>query len=97
MFKFPQHDKPDTVTIIIEGSEISVPRNCTVAAAVLASGLGYTRTTFVSGSPRAPLCMMGVCYECLMVIDGRPTRRACQQIVREGMHIERQLGVGPAG
>ncbi len=39
--------------------------------------------------------MMGVCYECLMVIDGQANRRACQETVRPGMRIERQLGVGP--
>ncbi len=96
MFKFPQEDNPDTVTVNIEGSEVSVPQNCSVASAVLASGFGHTRTTPVSNSPRAPLCMMGVCYECLMIIDGQANRRACQETVREGMHIERQQGVGPA-
>ncbi len=96
MFKFPQEDNPDTVTITIEGSEVSVPRNCSVAAAVLVSGIGHTRTTPVSNSPRAPLCMMGVCYECLMIIDGQANRRACQETVQEGMRIERQQGVGPA-
>ena len=96
MFKFPQEDCPDTVTVTIEGNEVSVPRDCSVAAAVLAAGISYTRTTPLSNSPRAPLCLMGVCYECLMVIDGQANRRACQETVRDGMHIERQLGVGPA-
>ena len=96
MFKLPQDDIPQTVTIIIEGKEVSVPRNISVAAAVMVAGIGHTRTTPISDSPRAPLCLMGVCYECLMVIDGHANRRACQLTVREGMHIERQLGPGPA-
>lgn len=36
--------------------------------------------------------MMGVCYECLMVIDGVASRQACLVPVAEGMRIERQPG-----
>jgi predicted molibdopterin-dependent oxidoreductase YjgC len=88
-------DKPGhTVTVSIEGQSIEVPAGETVAAAVLVSGIGYTRTTPLSGSPRAPFCLMGVCYECLMVINGKPNQRACQEYVAEGMTIERQHGAG---
>ena len=66
----------------------------TVAAAVLASGIGHTRTTPVSDTPRAPFCLMGVCYECLMVINGQPNQRACRELVDEGMTIELQHGTG---
>ena len=55
-----------TVTVDIEGRLIEVPAGETVATAVLVEGLGYTRTHPISGVPRAPLCMMGVCFECLM-------------------------------
>jgi D-hydroxyproline dehydrogenase subunit gamma len=51
-----------------------------------------TRTTPVSGSPRAPYCMMGVCFECLMEIDGIANRQACMVRVRPGMRITRQQG-----
>jgi len=46
-----------------------------VAAAVLGSNLDAVRTTPVSGEPRMPYCLMGVCFECLMEIDGCPTAR----------------------
>ena len=78
----------------IEGQEVAVPRGQTVAAAALALGLVPTRTTPELASPRAPMCMMGVCFECLMVIDGQPNRQACQVAVSEGMRIERQQGSG---
>jgi predicted molibdopterin-dependent oxidoreductase YjgC len=94
MFKRLDDDPENLVTVTIEGQAVEVPAGETVAAAVLASGMGYTRTTPVSGSPRAPFCLMGVCYECLMVIDGQPNRRACRERVREGMTIERQHGSG---
>ena len=68
-------------------------RSITAAAAVLVNWDGPTRSTPVGGVPRAPYCMMGVCFECLMVIDGVPSRQACMVTVREGMRIERQTGV----
>ena len=96
MFKLAQSSSSKTVTISIDGNSSEVPGDLTVAAALLTSASGPTRTTPVSGAPRAPFCMMGVCYECLVVIDGQPNRRACQEPVRDGMRIERQNGAGLA-
>lgn len=94
MFKRLSELNTPTVTVNIEGSDVRVPVGETVAAAVLVHNLGYTRTTPISGTPRAPLCMMGVCFECLMEIDGLPNTQACQVQVTEGMKIRRQQGVG---
>ena len=94
MFKYLDQAPSDTVIVDIEGQPVSVPVGDTVAAAVLAHGLGYTRTTPISGKPRAPLCMMGVCFDCLMEIDGRPNRQACMVRVAAGMRIRRQRGAG---
>ena len=78
----------------IEGDSVQVPAGESVAAAVLAHGLVHTRSTPVSGKPRAPCCMMGVCFDCLMEIDGKPNRQACMVRVEEGMTIRRQRGAG---
>ncbi|MEA3410503.1 MAG: (2Fe-2S)-binding protein [Pseudomonadota bacterium] len=94
MFKRLDPPARKTVTVNIEGTPVSVPAGETVAAAVLAHGLVYTRTTPVSGRPRAPFCMMGVCFDCLMEIDGQPNRQACMVRVAEGMRIRRQRGAG---
>ena len=94
MFKRLEESPQPTVSVTIDGRLYRVPAGESVAAAVLASGLRHTRTTPISGAARAPLCLMGVCYECLMVIDGQPNRRACQERVHEGMRIELQQGVG---
>ena len=83
-----------TVSVSIDGEPVHVAAGQSVAAAVLGHGLDWTRRTPVSGSPRAPLCMMGVCFECLMEIDGIPNRQACLVTVVEGMRIRRQQGAG---
>jgi predicted molibdopterin-dependent oxidoreductase YjgC len=78
----------------IDGEAVRVAAGETVAAAVLVSGIQSCRTTPLSGKPRAPFCMMGVCFECLMEIDGIPNRQTCQMLVQEGMKIRRQHGSG---
>lgn len=94
MFKRLDELPRPTVTVVINGRSVAVPQGETVAAAVLAENIGYTRTTPVKQQPRAPFCMMGVCFDCLMVIDGVPNQQACLVQVREGMRIERQRGNG---
>ncbi len=94
MFKRLSKLNEPTVTVNIEGEDVQAPLGETVAATVLVHNLGYTRTTPISGAPRAPLCMMGVFFECLMEIDGVLNIQACQVRVTEGMKIRRQQGVG---
>jgi predicted molibdopterin-dependent oxidoreductase YjgC len=81
-----------SVRIEIEGEIYEARAGDTVAAALLAAGRTHCRTTPVSGAPRAPYCMMGVCFECLVRVDGVANRQACMLIVREGMRIELQRG-----
>jgi D-hydroxyproline dehydrogenase subunit gamma len=82
----------ETVTVYVDGKPVSVGSGESAAAAALHAGLGYTRTSPVTDEKRAPYCMMGVCFECLMVIDGVPSRQACMVTVAAGMRIERQIG-----
>jgi sarcosine oxidase subunit alpha len=81
-----------TVTIWIGDEQHTVRETDTVAAAMLASGVLHCRTTAVSGVPRAPYCMMGVCFDCLVAIDGVGNRQACLTRVREGMRVDMQRG-----
>jgi hypothetical protein len=78
--------------VLVEGRPVVVGRADTAATAALLAGLGHTRVSAATGEKRAPYCMMGVCFDCLMVIDGEPSRQACLVTVREGMRIERQDG-----
>jgi hypothetical protein len=71
---------------------VQVPGGASAAAAALMAGMSSTRASPVNGEPRAPYCMMGVCFECLLVIDGEPSQQGCMVTVRPGMRIERQDG-----
>lgn len=87
-----QHAEGATATLQFEGQSLTVPAGLSVAAALLLQGAGPFRSTPVSGAPRAPYCMMGVCFECLVEVDGKPGRQACLTTVRDGMVVRRQQG-----
>ena len=80
------------VTITFDGAEVAAHEGDSVAAALLAAGITATRSTPVSGAPRGPFCMMGVCFECLVEIDGAANRQACMVEVREGMAVRPMHG-----
>ena len=81
-----------TVPVTIDGRAYTARAGDSVAATLLAAGAAHCRTTPVSGAPRAPFCMMGVCFDCLVVVDGVGNRQGCMVRVREGMRIETQKG-----
>src|SRR5262252_5507958 len=85
-------DTGATISLEVDGKPIRARTCDSVAAAMLAAGLDHCRTTPVSGAPRAPYCMMGVCFDCLVTIDGVGNRQGCLVRVREGMQIETQRG-----
>ena len=80
------------VGVSIDGRSYEVRGGDTVAAALLAAGLDRCRTTPISGASRAPYCMMGVCFDCLVIVDGVGNRQGCLVRVREGMQISMQHG-----
>lgn len=81
-----------TVQIEFEGASLTVPDGVSLAAALLVSGITHTRESVVSGRPGAPYCMMGVCFECLVEVDGQANCQACLLPVRAGMRVFRQRG-----
>lgn len=80
------------VAVTVEGRELRVPAGASAAAAVLLAGFASIRETPVTGSPRAPYCLMGICFDCLAEIDGVPNRQSCMVAVAPGMTIRRQHG-----
>jgi len=94
MFKLISTQQAGSLTIYIDGQPCQVPAGISVAAGILLNNALPSRTTAVSGAPRAPFCMMGVCFDCLMEIDGQANQRACQITVAEGMRVNKQLSSG---
>lgn len=81
------------VVLTLDGRPVTAYEGESVAALLLAEGITATRVTR-GGEPRGVYCGMGVCFDCLVVVDGVPNTRACVTWVRDGMTVERQAGFG---
>ncbi|MFC7521887.1 2Fe-2S iron-sulfur cluster-binding protein [Xanthomonas populi] len=74
-----------TVRLHVDTQLVQVPAGASVAAAVAQVTLQFRQSC--SGQPRAPLCGMGVCFECRVRIDGIAQQRACMVDARDGMQV----------
>jgi len=92
MFRRSDQDNRPSVQIFVDGVAVAAREGDTVSAALLASGRDMRRATAVSGAARLPYCMMGVCFDCLITIDGIGNRQGCLVPVAHGMQIEIQTG-----
>lgn len=77
---------PPPVTIEVDGVNIDAIPGETLATALLAAGIRTFRRTR-SDAPRGPFCNMGVCFDCVVTVDGQAGIRACMSAVREGMRV----------
>lgn len=85
--------EPDTY-ILYNGKSIPAITGEPIAAALLAAGVRIMRHTAKSGQPRGIFCGIGRCNDCKMIVDGVPGVRTCVTLVREGMEVETQEGLG---
>ncbi|TQT21045.1 2Fe-2S iron-sulfur cluster-binding protein [Xanthomonas perforans] len=74
-----------TVRLQADGRMVEVPAGASVAAAVAQATLQFRQSS--SGQARAPLCGMGVCFECRVRIDGVGQQRACLVDACDGMQV----------
>jgi predicted molibdopterin-dependent oxidoreductase YjgC len=80
-----------------DDTEITAEPGQSIAAALIAAGHRSWRSTRVGAEPRGAFCGIGVCFDCLVTVNGRPNQRACLVEVRPGDRIERQKGTGRGG
>ncbi|MHA3701064.1 (2Fe-2S)-binding protein [Jatrophihabitans sp. YIM 134969] len=81
-------------TFDFDGRTIPFTDGQTVAAALVAAGTYSWRTTRFGGKPRGVFCGIGVCFDCLVVVDGRPDQRACLAPATAGAVVATQDGAG---
>ena len=75
-----------TIAFVVDGEQHRATAGSSVAAALLNAGIWRVRHAG-DGAPRAPLCGMGICYECRVTIDGVAHQRACLVPVAAGMVV----------
>jgi hypothetical protein len=78
----------ESVVVHVNGVPVRVAEGSTVAVALLAAGIPARRS--VNGSPRSPLCGMGVCMECRAEVDLVLHSRTCQILCQPNMQVRTQ-------
>ena len=84
------------VNLTLFGEVVTAPKGSTLAAAILShSGDAFRQTE--TGVLRSAFCMMGVCFECLVEVNGNPNTQSCMILVEDKMVVKRQVGLRQIG
>ncbi|EFL28519.1 sarcosine oxidase, alpha subunit [Streptomyces himastatinicus ATCC 53653] len=81
-------------TFRFDGRTIAAEPGQSIAAALIADGQRSWRRTREGGRPRGMFCGIGVCFDCLVTVNGRPNHRACLVEAAPGDVVETQEGAG---
>ena len=84
----PLETDPETVTILLDGFPVRGLAGASVASLLLAAGVQTLRRSPNAGTPRGAFCLMGVCQECVLLVDG-VLRQACLVPAQEGLRVMR--------
>ena len=88
MFERIETERSEAFEFTFDGQTIPAHPGDSIASALLAAGLGALRSTPRLGRERGAYCMMGVCFDCLVQIDGE-TVQACMTAAQPGLSVER--------
>ena len=80
------------ITFTYNGAELQGAQGQSVAAALLANQERITRYTRVESKPRGLFCGIGICFDCLLIIDNHRNQRSCIVEIKEGMSVMTQHG-----
>ena len=81
-------------TFDLDGTEVPFVPGQTLGAALVADGRASWRTTRREARPRGIFCGIGVCFDCLVTVDGIPNQRACQVLAATDLEVRTQDGTG---
>ncbi len=83
-----------TIRFQFDDQPITAEPGQSVAAALIASGRRSWRRTRIGDAPRGVFCGIGICFDCLVTINGEPNRRACLTEANPGDIVTTQVGSG---
>jgi len=81
-------ERGEPFSITVNGQPVAAYPGESIATVLAAAGFRAFRKTDANNSPRGIFCGMGICFDCLVTVDGLPNQRACMTEAREGTIIE---------
>ena len=82
------------VHITVDGRPLTGVSGQSIAGVMMAAGIRSWRSTARTDAPRGIFCGIGVCFDCLVTVDGRPNERACLVPAVDGLRVSTQEGTG---
>jgi len=81
-------ERQTPMTITVNGRPVEAYPGESIAAVLMAAGRRVFRQTPLGHSPRGFFCGMGICFDCLVTVDGMPNVRSCMTQVYPGCVVE---------
>ena len=78
----------EKVYFSFNGKSFECESGQTIAAALIAADQRELRSTRFGNEPRSIFCGIGICYDCVVVVDGIANQRSCLVEVKSGMKVE---------
>jgi aerobic-type carbon monoxide dehydrogenase small subunit (CoxS/CutS family) len=78
----------EKVSFTFNGKDFQCESGQTIAAALIAADQRELRSTRFGNEPRSIFCGIGICYDCVVVVDGIANQRSCLIEARDGMKVE---------
>lgn len=72
------------VTITVDGESATGVAGQSIAGVIMATDRLALRRTIATGRPRGVFCGIGVCFDCIVEVNGLRDVRACQRAARDG-------------
>jgi hypothetical protein len=91
----PDNPSPGDLTLAWDGRDLTGRSGQSIAAVLLANGVRSWRAAPVTGRPRGIFCGMGICFDCLVSVNGVEDVRACTRVARPGDVVAPQGGAAP--
>lgn len=82
--------KKREVNFTFNGESFQGIEGQSIAAALMATGVRELRKTRFNEEPRLIFCGIGICFDCVVVVDGVANLRACLVEINDGAKIESQ-------
>ena len=89
----PPYRRGKSIEVTIDGRKALAYEGELVSTVLTAQGVSIFARKHATGRPSGVYCGMGVCYECLVTINGVGSQRACQTFAADGMSIETEVQV----
>ncbi len=80
-------ERGDPIELLVDGEVVTAYAGETIAGALTAAGRRVFRHTEKTGSPRGVFCGIGICFDCLVTVEGVGRVRSCMVEVRPGMKV----------